>query len=150
MGFGAQHRVPQPLGLALAHEVDVGEVGGGLHALETRGVALVEQLGLELGDRVEMVRQRVLVATDDHQDVADAGGDRLLDDILDRGLVDDREHLLRCRLGRGEETRSQAGGGDDCLDLRGMHSPMLVEPPFAPGKLDIPRDHPLPPPRLAP
>ena len=39
----------------------------------------------------------------------------LLDHVLDRRLVDDRQHLLRLRLGGGEEPGAQPGGGDDGL-----------------------------------
>ena len=71
---------------------------------------------LELGDAVEVVGERVLVAADDHQDVVDAGGDRLFDDVLDRRLVDDGQHLFRHRLGGGEEAGAEPGCGDDGLD----------------------------------
>ena len=40
---------------------------------------------------------------------------RLLDDVLDARLVDQREHLLRRRLGGGQEPGAEPGGGDDCL-----------------------------------
>ena len=82
-------------------------------------VALLLERVLELGDPVEVVGERVLVAADDHQDVVDAGCDRLFDDVLDRGLVDDGKHLLRHRLGGGEEAGAEPGGGDDGLDGNG-------------------------------
>ncbi len=47
-------------------------------------------------------------AGDEHQ-AAGAGLQSLLDGILDQGLVDDREHLLRTRLGRREEARTPTG-----------------------------------------
>ena len=40
---------------------------------------------------------------------------RLLHHVLDGRLVDDRQHLLRLRLGGGEEAGAQPGGGDDGL-----------------------------------
>ena len=40
---------------------------------------------------------------------------RLLHHVLDGRLVDDRQHLLRLRLGGGEEPGAQTGGGDDGL-----------------------------------
>ena len=49
-------------------------------------------------------------------DVVDAGRDRLFDDVLDRRLVDDGEHLLRHRLGGGKEAGAKAGRGNDGLD----------------------------------
>src|SRR5205814_2798858 len=39
----------------------------------------------------------------------------LLDDVLDRGLVDDRQHLLRLRFRRREEAGAEACGGDHGL-----------------------------------
>ena len=48
---------------------------------------------------VEMVLYRPLPSAGDYQDVVDAGGHRLLDHILDGGLVYDREHLFRLILG---------------------------------------------------
>ena len=41
--------------------------------------------------------------------------DRLLDDVLDRRLVDDRQHLLRLAFVAGQEARAEPGGGDDRL-----------------------------------
>ena len=40
---------------------------------------------------------------------------RLLDHVLDRRLVDDRQHLLGLALRRREEPRAEPGGGDDRL-----------------------------------
>ena len=56
-----------------------------------------------------MVLDRALVAAGDEDHVGDAGGRRLLDRVLDQRLVDDRQHLLRARLGRRQEARAEAG-----------------------------------------
>src|SRR5699024_7708040 len=53
-----------------------------------------------------------------HEDVGEASGDRLLDDVLEGGLVDDREHLLGHRLRGREEARAQSCNGDDGLAHR--------------------------------
>ena len=56
----------------------------------------------------------------------EAGGDGLLDDVLDRRLVDDRQHLLGSGLGGREEPGAEAGGGDDSLAdprVRLSHAP---------------------------
>ncbi len=45
----------------------------------------------------------------------EARGDRLLDHVLDDRLVDERQHLLRLRLGGGQEARAEAGGGEHGL-----------------------------------
>ena len=52
------------------------------------------------------------------QHVVEPGRDGLLDDVLDRGLVDDRQHFLRRCLGRGQEPGAQAGGRNDGLGDR--------------------------------
>ena len=43
------------------------------------------------------------------------GGDGLFDRVLDDRLVDQRQHLLRLRLGGGQEAGAPAGGGEDGL-----------------------------------
>ena len=82
---------------------------------ELGGVALVAEDLLQLVVAVEVVLQRALVAAGDHEDVGEPGGDGFLDHILDRRLVDDREHLLGRGLGRGQEAGAQAGCRDDSL-----------------------------------
>ena len=52
-------------------------------------------------------------SADDHEDVLDAGAHTFFDNILDGGLVDDREHLLGDGLGDGEKAGPEARGGDD-------------------------------------
>jgi hypothetical protein len=78
-------------------------------------VALLAEGLLELGHVVEVVLECVLVAAGDHQDVGEPRIDRLLDHVLDGRLVDDGEHLLRHRLGRGEESCSQPCRRDHCF-----------------------------------
>ena len=68
--------------------------------------------GLELDGDVEVILDRVLAAAGDEDDVVDAGRDRLLDAVLDDRLVDERQHLLRLRLGGGQEAGAEAGGGE--------------------------------------
>ena len=52
----------------------------------------------------------------------------LFDDVLDRRLVDDGEHLLGHRLGRRKEARSESGGGDDGLEWMVRHAPNPTDP----------------------
>ena len=68
---------------------------------------------LELDRDVEVILDRVLAAAGDEDDVVDAGRDRFLDAVLDDRLVDERQHFLRLRLGRGQEAGAEAGGGED-------------------------------------
>ena len=117
----AQHRVAEPLRVALAHVVHVGEVRG-VHDLgEPLLVALDLQRVLELGHPVEVVLERVLVAPGDHEHIGEARVHGLLHDVLDGRLVDDGHHLLRHRLGRGEESRAQACSGNDGFREGGRH-----------------------------
>ena len=71
---------------------------------------------LELERAIEVVLEGPLAAAGDDQDVGRCPAlDRLLHHVLDGRLVDDGQHLLRLRLRRREEPRSQAGRGDDRL-----------------------------------
>ena len=130
--------VAEAEGLALAHVVDVGQVGEVEHLGEERVLALGVEVLLELDAAVEVVLDRLLAPPGDDEDVVDARSDRLLDHVLDGRLVDDRQHLLRLRLGGREEPGAQAGGGDDGLadvghgavllaDLRGQRA-LLASP----------------------
>ncbi len=101
--------------LALPHIREVDHVRdladlGELFALATRF-----QERLELDRHVEMIFDGVLAPARDEDDIGDTGGDCLFDAVLNDWLVDEREHLLRLRLGRRKETGTQAGNGKDGL-----------------------------------
>src|SRR4029453_97651 len=66
---------------------------------------------LELHGGVEVVLDGALAAAGHDADAVEASGDRLLDDVLDHGLVDERQHRLRLGLGRGQEAGAQTRGG---------------------------------------
>ena len=112
---GDADRVTEPLRFGLPHIVDVGQLGDvahlGLLAL-TPGLRQVE---LELERPIEVVLEGALAAAGDDEDVGDAGPDRLLDDVLDRRLVDERQHLLGLRFGRRKETSAEPRRRDDRL-----------------------------------
>ena len=112
---GAEHGVAEAARVALADVVHVGEDLRLLHPLQPVVVALGLERRLELVVAVEVVLERALVAPGDHQHVVEAGRDGLLDDVLDRRLVDDRQHLLGRRLGGRQEAGAEAGGRDDSL-----------------------------------
>ena len=112
---GGGDRVAEAERLALAHVVDVGQVGEVEHLGEQRVLALGVEVGLELHAAVEVVLDGLLAAAGDDEDVVDAAPHRLLHHVLDGRLVDHRQHLLRLRLGGGEEPGAQTGGGDDGL-----------------------------------
>src|SRR6202030_3022820 len=91
-------------------------------------LALRLQHGLELGIAVEMILDGALgTAGDEHQCVG-AGGERLVDRILNERLVDDREHFLRAGPGDGEESRAASGDGEyDCLYGFVGHEEMITD-----------------------
>ena len=51
--------------------------------------------------------------------------DGLFDDVLDRRLVDDGQHLLRHRLRGGEEAGAESGGRNDGLEALVGHARQL-------------------------
>ena len=107
-----RHRVPEPEGIALADVVDVGEVVHHAHLVELVELVGLLEVVLELEIAVEVVLDGVLAAAGDHEDVGEAGRHRLFDDVLDRRLVDDRQHLLGLALRHRQEPRAEPGGGD--------------------------------------
>ena len=96
-----------------AHLAGRRQVAGEL--LERRLAAALAQRRLELDLDVEMVLDDRLVAAGDQDEMLDAGLARLVDDILDQRPVDDRQHLLRHRLGRRQEAGAEAGDREDGL-----------------------------------
>lgn len=101
--------------LPLADEVDVAKVGRLLHTAQTALVALLFERTLELPVPVEVVLKGGLRAPGDRDDVVDAGAYGLFDDVLDRGLVHHRQHLLGDGFGSGQEPRTKASGRNDSL-----------------------------------
>ena len=89
-----RHRVTETEWIALTHVVDVGEIRGELHLLQLVVLSAVLEEVLELEVAVEVILDRALVATRDDQDVGEPGSHGLFHDVLDRGLVDDGQHLL--------------------------------------------------------
>jgi hypothetical protein len=108
-------RVPEPERFLLADVVDGGHVGDLADLLQLVELPLGLQEVLELHGPVEVVLDRTLPAASDDQDLGDPGPDGLLDHVLDRRLVDDRQHLLGLRLGGRQEAGAHAGRGDDGL-----------------------------------
>ena len=70
-------------------------------------------LNLDLTRAVEVLHDGALAATDDHDHLFDPRFDRLLDAVLDGGLVDQGQHLLGLRLGDRQKAGSQPGRRDD-------------------------------------
>src|SRR5690349_1832937 len=59
-----------------------------------------------------MLLDGALASANHDEDVGDPTRDRLLNDVLDHRLVEDRQHFLRDRLADRQEARAVAGGRD--------------------------------------
>jgi hypothetical protein len=92
----------------------------GEHCELVRLAALAERR-LELRLPVEMILDRTLVAAGHEDEMLDPRRTRLVDHVLDDGAVDHGQHLLRHRLGRGQEACAEPGHGEHGLadTLRG-------------------------------
>ena len=82
--------------------------------------ALLQRVFEFVGD-VEMIFDHRLVAARDEDEMLDARFARLVDDVLEHGPIDDRQHLLRDRLGGRQKTRAEPGDGKDSLANRLDH-----------------------------
>ena len=110
-----QHGMTEPERLALPHVREVDHVRDLADLVELLALAARLEKRLELDRHVEVIFDRVLAAAGHEDDVGDPGGDRLLDAVLNDRLVDERQHFLRLRLGRGQEAGAETGGGKDGL-----------------------------------
>ena len=68
-----------------------------------------------------MVLDHALVAAGDENELLDARGARLVDDVLQDRPVDDRQHFLRDRLGRGQKAGAQTRDGKHGFANRLVH-----------------------------
>jgi hypothetical protein len=113
--LGDRYGVSQAQGLALAHVVDVRQLGEVHHLGPLVVLARLVQVVLELELPVEVVLDGALRAAGDDQDVVDAGGHGFLDHVLDGRLVHDGQHLLGLRLRGRQEAGAEASGRDHGL-----------------------------------
>ena len=89
-----RHRVSETEWVALADVVDVGEVRCELHFLQQLVLPRCLEEVLEFEVAVKVVFDCTLRPAGDDHDVGEARTDSFLDDVLDRGPVDDRHHLF--------------------------------------------------------
>ncbi len=76
-------------------------------------LAAALQRVLEFVGRIEMVLDDALVAAGDEDEMLDARLARLVDDVLQDGTIDDRQHLLGDGLGRRQKAGAEAGDGEN-------------------------------------
>src|SRR5213592_5136136 len=115
--------VAQPERLLLAHVGHRGQLGDRLDLRELLHLAAVVQVVLQLEGGVEVVLDRTLAATGHDDDLREARRHRLLDDVLDHRLVDQREHLFRLGLRRRQEPGAEPGGGEH--GFANAHGPII-------------------------
>ena len=83
-------------------------------------LALHLKLALKFRIAVEMIFNGTLVAAGDKDHFRHAGGGSFFKRILNEGLVDDREHFLRHRLGGRKEAGAETINGEDYF-TDGLH-----------------------------
>ncbi len=98
----APDRVAEPERDLLAHGDDVARRARVASSTDMSLAALAHR-GFELERDVEVLDDRGLAAAGDEDHLLDPRLARLVDRVLDQRPVDDRQHLLGNRLGRGEE-----------------------------------------------
>ena len=107
----------EALGLVLITEVDrhTASVGDGI------GIGVLAALAQQVLERaigLEVAQQLGLTGRSNDDGIVDLLGlERLLDDVLNDGLVEHRQHLFGRALGARQKTRAKTGGGDDCLHV---------------------------------
>ncbi len=121
--LGAPDRMAEALGLLLPQEVDVRHVRHLAHGAGFVPLAVRDQPRLQIGGVVKIVLNGGLAAVGDDQDLLDAGGDGLLHNVLEYGLVHQRQHLLRDALGVGQQTSAETRRGNDCF--ANLHGKLL-------------------------
>jgi hypothetical protein len=89
-----------------------------LQRLQLLHLVALGQRVVEFVGHVEMVFDHALVAAGDEDEVLDAGGARLVHDMLDDRTVDDGQHLLRDRLGGGRKRVPRPATGRTALRMR--------------------------------
>ncbi|MNN77072.1 hypothetical protein D3C81_1935050 [compost metagenome] len=85
--------------------MDVRHFRGFAHLFQQLIFPFFVQIVFQFKRGVEMVLDRPFAFPRHDNDILDAGSDRFLHDILNRRLVDDRQHLFGHRLRCWQETR---------------------------------------------
>ena len=102
----------QSLRLLLAQEVHIRHVRDLAHRAGFFLLAVREQTRLKIGGIVKIVLDRGLAAVGDDEDLLNARRDRFFYDVLEDGLVHQRQHLLGNALGVRQQSRPETGRRD--------------------------------------
>ena len=100
-----------------------------LQFLDRIGPAARGQLGDQLTRVIEVILDRTLAFAGDEYELLDPCCAGLLDRVVDQGLVNDRQHFLGQRLGRGQKPGSQSTYGKDGLAYPICHECEPAKPP---------------------
>ena len=98
---------PQRLGLAHVDALHVVGLDAAHNVKKFRLTRLFEGY-FQLERHVKVVLDGALVAAGDEDHLANAGGVRLFDRVLNQRFVDDRQHFLRLGLGGRQESGAEA------------------------------------------
>jgi hypothetical protein len=108
----AQHRMPQAKRRRLADiHARCPARQNAAQRIQQILLALRLQHALEFRIRIEMILDGPLGTAGNEYQRIGAGGQRLIDRILNQRLVDDRQHFLGARLGDGQEPGAASGDG---------------------------------------
>src|SRR6516165_9061957 len=80
-----------------------------IEIIENLVLLALEQRHFEFELAIEMVLDDALVATGHENEMLDSSLAGFIHDMLDQRPVDDRQHLFRHGLGRGQEARAEPG-----------------------------------------
>ena len=104
-GTGAQNRISQTAHILLADVVDI-DIGRLTQDVEKILPPLTQELVLECRRGVKMILDGAFPMTADDQNFLDTACQGFLHNILDGRLIDNGQHLLRCRFCRRKKSCS--------------------------------------------
>jgi len=96
------------------------------HLIQHLALAAALEIFFQFQRTIEMVLDRTFASAGDDDDVFDARRDRFFDHVLNQRFVDQREHLFRRGLGRGEKACAQSGSGNNGFTYIGSNHRGIV------------------------
>ena len=114
-GFGAKNRRAVAVRALLPYIDEVGETRRAFHFFK-QFLFLLELKHLDkLKGVIEVILNRAFVPAGDDDDIGDPALHELLNDVLDDGFIDYRQHFLGHRLGLREKPGTEPSGGNHCF-----------------------------------